>query len=213
MRLIALALTLLAPMAHADTYRLSLGGDPIGTLNHTGGSLRSDVNNSPLGVADGIFEASAKRVQTANGQVVTQYLGKSYNKGRTVSVLMNNGQALETTVSPRSEATELSDIAAVPSGVTHPVAAFSHLVSARGCPGAVQFYDGRRVIMISPEGSSQSGNTQTCTMRYRVTAGPGHMSPLFISRASMTLTYEGGSFTQMKVNSGPLSLYITRDAP
>lgn len=210
MRLFVFLLITLASAAQAQTFNLSLGGDPIGTLSYSASAVRSDVNNSPLGVADGVFEGTANRVQTADGQVVTQYLGKSFNKGRTISVLMQGGRALETTVSPASEATALSDAAVVPAGITHPIGALGHLVGASGCPGAVQFYDGRRVILISPESATQSGSTQTCNMRYRVTAGPGHMSPLFISRASMTLTYEAGRFQQMQVKSGPFSLFISR---
>lgn len=213
MRLATLAFLLAASTAQADTFSLSLGGDPIGTLTTTRETLRSDVNNSPLGVADGVFDASARQVRTAAGDVVLQYLGKSVKKGRTISVLFDAGRALETTVSPTSEETELSDPAAVPAGVTNPVDAMQQIVNARGCPGTITFYDGRRVIAVTPAGSTQTDGTLTCDMSYRVTAGPGHLSPLYISRASLTATYATGgsqSLQDISISSGLFSLYMTR---
>ncbi len=212
--ILAVLIGLAAPAVQADTFSLSLGNGPIGTLNVTADAVRSSVTDSPLGLANGRFEATAKRVRTASGDVVTQYLSQAPSKGRTISVLLKDARALETVVSPAKDATDLSVASAVPAGVTHPVGALNRIVNASGgCPGPIQFYDGRRVITISPDGAAQDGETLTCDMRYRVTAGPGHLSPLFISGARMSVTYTTAGGQQMAgltLSSGPFTLYVTR---
>ena len=207
---LAFVLALLASTASAETFNLSLGGSSIGSMTFDGSTLRSSVTDSPMGVANGAFLASSRRVQQADGSVVTQYLSEAPRKNRTISVLHDGGRAVDTTVSPSSDATALSDPAAVPAGVIDPVQALARMTSASSCPSGMSFYDGRRVITLSPSGASQDGTTQTCNMDYRVTAGPGHMSPLFIKKARMELTYTAGRLSQISIGSGPFTLYVTR---
>lgn len=202
-----------AATASAQTFQLSLGGGSIGTMTVTTDGITANVTDSPLGLANGAFVASAKRVQTADGQVVTQYLSDTPRKGRKISVLSDGGQVIETVVSPADDRTALSDPAAVPSGVSTPVAVLNGLINARGCPGTMRFYDGRRVITVAPTGSTQSGTMLSCDMSYRVTSGPGHLSPLFIKNATMEVTYDtasGQSLTEIQIGNGPFTLYVTR---
>ncbi len=206
-------LTSFASMASAQTFQLSLGGDTIGTLTVTGDSIRSNITDSPLGVANGSFTASAKRVQTADGQVVTQYLADIPRKGRKISVLSDGGRVIETVVSPAEDRTDLSDPAAVPAGVSTPVAVLNALINASGCPGTMRFYEGRRVITLSATGATQTGTMLSCDMSYRVTGGPGHLSPLYIKNATMEVTYDtssGQRMTELQIGSGPFTLYVTR---
>ncbi|MEY1554249.1 hypothetical protein AB3Y40_01320 [Yoonia sp. R2331] len=205
--------TSFATLASAQTFQLSLGSGTIGTMTVTGDSIRANVTDSPLGLANGAFTATAKRVQMTDGRVVTQYLSDTPRKGRKISVLSDKGQVIETTVSPSDDRTDLSDPAAVPGAVSTPVAVLNGMINATGCPGAMRFYDGRRVITLSPTGSTQTGAMLSCDMSYRVTAGPGHLSPLYIKNATMEVTYDtaaGQSLTEIQIGNGPFTLYVTR---
>lgn len=199
-----------ATPALSDSYELSLGGNVIGTLDATDASISSNVTDSPLGVGNGTFDASSKAVRLADDTVVTQYLSEAPRKNRTISVLHDAGQVIETVVNPVGDATALSVANSVPAGVTDPVSGLAHLLRDRAtCPEPVSFYDGRRVITVSPTDQSAEDATLTCRMAYRVTAGPGHFSPLFISNAKMNLRYEGGALTMMTVGAGPFTLTVT----
>ena len=209
--ILALAFILLATTAHADTYRLMLGGDQIGTLTYSTGSVSARVTDSPLGVGNGTFEATSRPVRLDSGEVVTQYLSNSPAKGRTISVLHDKGVVRDVTVSPSSDATDLSVPAAVPQGMGDPLTTIGALLADRtSCPGTQRFYEGRRAITISPTGSTTEGDTLTCTLSYRVTAGPGHFSPLFIRNASMSVRYTGGKWTDLSLSSGPFTLTVVR---
>ena len=197
----------------AETYQLSFGGGTIGSLTFDGNSISSDVSSAPMGVGNGRFKATVANVRRTNGDQVVQYLSDAPAKGRRISVLFKDSAVVETTVSPTSDATDLSDISNVPAGVVTPVAAFGKLAQASGCPSAFRFYDGRRAIQIQPNGQSQDDAALTCNMTYRVTHGPGHLSPLYIKNASMSATYDvsaGQRLTSLSISSGPFTLYVTR---
>jgi hypothetical protein len=205
-----LATALLASPALSESYDLSLGGNVIGTLDATDAGINSNVTNSPLGVGNGTFDATSRRVRLADGTVVTQYLSDAPRKNRTISVLHDAGRVIETVVNPVGDATALSVADTVPAGVTDPVAGLAHLLRDRAtCPEPVSFYDGRRVITVSPTDQSTEQATLTCRMSYRVTAGPGHFSPLFISNAKMNLLYQGGALTTLTIGAGPFTLTVT----
>lgn len=211
MRLAAiLATALLATPALSESYELSLGGNVIGTLDATAAGISSNVTNSPLGVGNGAFDATSQRVRMDDGRVVTQYLSDAPRKNRRISVLHDAGRVIETVVTPASDATPLSVADTVPQGVTDPVAGVAHLFRDRtDCPSAISFYDGRRVITVSPTEQSIEEAVLTCRMAYRVTAGPGHFSPLFISNAKMNLRYESGALTALTIGAGPFTLTVT----
>ena len=210
MRFFAIALCLIAGSAHADTFRLYLGGSEVGQMTIDSTTLRVNVTDSPMGVANGTFSASSKDVQMADGRVVRQYLSDTPRKGRTISVLHANGQVIETTVSPSGDATDMSVASAVPSGVMDTIAALNRITRGNSCPGTMNIYEGRRVIRLSLSGSANDGATQTCDIAYRVTAGPGHLSPLYIRNAQMQLTYTSGQLAQIVIGSGPFSLTVQR---
>lgn len=209
--LIAAGLCLVGLTATAETYRLKLGSDQIGTFTYTPESLTSTITDSPLGVGNGQFMATSRAVQLENGDVVTQFLSDAPAKGRKISVLHRGGVVRETTVSPAADATDLSVAAAVPTGVVDPIAALGHLLADRSsCPGTIKFYEGRRVITVAPAGSTQTDDMLSCDMTYRVTAGPGHFSPLYIKRAQIALTYQAGHWQSLAASTGPFSLTVTR---
>ena len=210
--LTALIMMLAAPIS-AQTYQLSFGGGSIGTLSYSPSRVASNVTSAPMGVGNGQFEATVQNVTRANGDAVVQYLSKSPAKGRTISVLYKDGSVVETVVTPTGDQTALSDISAVPAGVTTPIVALGHLINATGCPSDLTFYEGRRAVKITATGRSQNGTILVCDMSYRVTHGPGHLSPLFIKNAKLSATYDTSSaqqLTQMSISSGPFTLYVTR---
>lgn len=61
--------------------------------------LIADLNNTPLSITDGAFTANAKEVRTAEGVIVTQYLSQSDK--RKISVLVDAGEVLDTTIAPK----------------------------------------------------------------------------------------------------------------
>lgn len=198
--------------AATETFSVLLGGRQIGSLNYAesgqGAELSTVLDHTPLGVADGTFEASSQPVQAPSGEVVRQYIGA--NDERTISVLLDEGTVTETTIDPKSERTKLSDPARVPAGVVDPAMAFGRFLHAGGCPAPFSMYDGRRVISIATTSSEPIEGGVRCSLDYAVTAGPGHLSPLGISSLAMTLTYSGGTLREVTGRTGPFTLRFAR---
>lgn len=201
--------------AAAETYSVSLGGKTLGQLSYVGAgkkvTLSSTLDNTPLGVFNGTF------VGTSTGSVTSSTFtgdSKSSRKQRVVEVKIAKGRAIETTITPVDELTELSDITLVPAGIMDPVRAMGQLFHAKGCPEAVQMYDGRRVVTMRSDAGTQTGDTLICAVSYKVTAGPGHLSPLGISSAKMALIYgvsKGQQVLQnLKISSGIFSVSLDR---
>lgn len=197
----ALAALLLAGSASAETRDLKiwLSGRLLGTASsgvsgtgagasYTVGSL---LDNTPLGVGDGLFEASSRLARTETGAVVRQYLSRSAagNDIRTISVLLDGGTAIGTVISPESERTDLSDPGKVPEGVLDNAAAFARLVYGKDCPAPFRIYDGRRVVQVQTRTSERGAATLTCSVAYRVIAGPGHLSPFNFRSIDLSLHY------------------------
>lgn len=201
--------------AAAETYSVSLGGKTLGQLSYVGAgkkvTLSSTLDHTPLGVFNGTF------VGTSTGSVTSSTFtgdSKSSRKQRVVEVKIAKGRAIQTTITPVDELTELSDITLVPAGIMDPVRAMGQLFHAKGCPEAVQMYDGRRVVTMRSDAGTQTGDTLICAVSYKVTAGPGHLSPLGISSAKMALSYdvsEGQQVLQnLKISSGIFSVSLDR---
>lgn len=214
--LCAAALMALAATAPAaETFAIALGSSPLGQLSYdeagTTKTLRSSLQNTPLGVFDGSFLGTAS---AQAGGVKFVGVSESSRKSRSVSTLIKNGRAVETVVTPLEELTDLSDPVKAPAGVVDPVTAIGQLVQARGCPGTLRIYDGRRAIALVPAGQTTEGTNLICDVDYRVTHGPGHLSPLRVSNAHMQLTYDisggGQSIAQIRLGSGLFKLYLNR---
>lgn len=201
--------------ADAQTFNVSLGGKTLGVMqvqqSGNAASLRSTLNNTPMGVFNGAFTGTSTG-SSANSIFVGD--SASSRKRRVVTVEIAGGRAVRTDITPAEEMTTLSDTNLVPEGITDPVRAIGALVDARGCPGAMQMYDGRRVVRFSPTGETTTDDTLTCNMGYRVTDGPGHLSPLGIKSAKLQLTYVTTNTTQslqqIKVSSGIFQLSLDR---
>jgi hypothetical protein len=190
---------------------MTLGGTVLGQLDYSqSGSeshLRSTLDNTPLGVFNGTYSG------TSSGGTFSSD-SRSSRKSRQITFESVDGRVTTTTVTPPDERTDLSDPARVPEGVLDPVRAIGHLMRATGCPASVRFYDGRRVITLTPEAGTQDGGTLVCPVAYRVTDGPGHLSPLKIARASMELRYatggSGQSLQQIRVSAGVFTVTLDR---
>lgn len=216
MKPIAIMCTLLFALpASAETFNVSLANTSLGQLEYSEAgrksTLRSTLDNTPLGVFNGTFTGSS-----AGSAASSRFVGESRSsrKQRVVTVDITKGRATGTAITPADEITELSGIARVPAGVMDPVRAMGQLFRAKGCPAPIQMYDGRRVVTMRSDAGKQTGNTLTCTVSYKVIAGPGHLSPLGISSARMQLEYitTGGrqSLAQMRISSGIFRLNLVR---
>lgn len=199
MRWLSLCLLMIAPPALAESWQVVLGGRVLGDLEYStsGGRkfLSSRLDNTPLGVFDGTFEARSGLATTEEGTVVTQYLseGKSTRKHRAISVLLLNGRVQDILIRPESEETALSVPSAVPVPVQDPVEAFAVISASRDCPAPLRFHDGRRVVGIATQARRVIGGKLHCEMIYRVTDGPGHLSPLRFTSLDMVLIYAGAA--------------------
>lgn len=206
---------LCATAAQADTFSVQLGGKTLGTIEYdTAGStarLRSTLDSTPLGVFDGTF-AGTSTGSTASSRFTAE--SRSTRKARIVTVDIRAGRAVAVEITPTDELTALSDIAAVPAGVRDPVRAMGALFRAQGCPAAMRMYDGRRAVTIAPDGQSREGDDLICDLRYRVTDGPGHLSPLGISSAKLQLRFDTSGGQQrletLTVASGVFRLTLLR---
>ena len=200
--LAALALLAAVP-AQAESYAILLGSRQIGTLQTSGSSLVSTLNNTPLGVADGTFEAGVSAVRLADGGSAQQFVGRNRgSKTRDISVIRQDGRVADVTVVPADDATDLSAPAAVPAGVLFPPEAMARLEAAGGCPAPMAMYDGRRVVSIATLSSAQVNGETVCEMSYRVSAGKGHLSPFNFKSLAMELAYSGGALARITVSAG-----------
>lgn len=217
--MLSIALMLSATTAQAETFSVSLGKVTLGQLAYSdssgGTTLKARLNNTPLGVFDGTFNGTAKPATVANGGATMHYTGisKSSRKSRTVEVGFAKGRAVDTKVTPASEATPLSDPAKAPKNITDPARAIGMLINSTGCPARINIYDARRAIALIPTGAEAKNGKLICNVAYKVTAGPGHLSPLKIANAKMQITYDtakGQSLRQITLGSGPFNLVLER---
>ncbi len=182
------ALFWLAAPAHAQNFDVVLGNKTLGQMTFDPrGSLRSTLDNTPLGVFNGTFQSTLQT--SANGTETFTGVSQSSRKSRKVVVEFTQGRTTGINITPDKERTALSDITRVPAGVIDPVTAVGKLIHAKGCPAPLHIYEGRRVIALLPQAAQQNGTQLVCPVSYNVIAGPGHLSPLRISSAKMTLTY------------------------
>ena len=206
------ALTLLAGSAVAEqqNFAMMLGNRQLGTLAFNGSGsdvhLVSRLDNTPLGVADGTFEA----VTRSKGETV-EYLGSNRgSKTRDIVLTREGTKVTAVTVTPTDEMTNLSDVASVPDGTLTTAEIFGVLANGTTCPNPLTMYDGRRVVQMATTAMNKSAETVTCNMSYRVTAGKGHLSPFNFKSLSMTAVYRSGALAQITVSAGGFDLNLVR---
>lgn len=211
-RLVACVLGLLAGPATAEpmTFALMLGERQIGTLVFDASiretQLRSTLDNTPLGVADGTFDAVTR---TTGAQ--TAYLGRNRGgKTRDIAVSWQGDSVTDVTVTPQGEGTDLSDPAKVPRGALSPSAVFAALAQGRNCPSPMAMYDGRRVIQIGTTTATEVGTSVTCEMAYRVILGPGHLSPFRFRSVDMQAVYTSGALREITLGAGGFRVRVLR---
>lgn len=213
MRIVALAMATLmlsVGVAGAQTFQAALGDRAIGTvtLDRQGAtlSLASRFTNTPLGVGNGSFTAKS----SDEGGGMRRYASEASRKNRSIEVLLEGGRAMQVGITPPNEATALSDPAAVPADVIDPVQAFARIVDAGDCPAPLRFYDGRRVVEVATAGIGGDTARQICDMRYRVVAGPGHLSPFRFTTLNLQLIYADGALAELTVGAGPFAMRLSR---
>lgn len=216
MRALLLALLLVPAAAGAEEFRVLLGERELGRLSFEAGEtsrLSARFEGTPLGVADGSFEAASGPARAESGAVVTQYLSRSAftRSSRAVSILLDGGAVQAVDVQPEAERTELSDAAAVPAGVVDLVAGFGRLLGAGGCPEPFSLYDGRRVARIATQSSEATEGGTLCRASYRVVAGPGMLSPLGLRSLDLDLLYGAdGALAWMEAGAAGFTLRVAR---
>ncbi len=178
----------------ALTWRITLAGLTLGTLRYearaTGPALGSVVSQTPLGVFDGSFSATAEH--RADGSIAYASASRTTRKTRDISFVIDPaGRVQGVQISPPDQRTPLSAAARVPRGVIDPASAFVRLVSPPGgdCPEGFALYDGRRVVQVSLTGRHRRAGRLVCRMRYGITAGPGHLSPLMLEEFRLEVEY------------------------
>lgn len=191
--------------AVAETFDVRLAGRVIGQLETAPDRLESALDNTPLGAADGWFRASRA--------------GQDYSAlnsdGRAIDVRFADGQVVAATVTPLSEATELTNPAAVPADVVDPVTGLNRVITASDCPSTFRMYDGRRAILIEPTERAIEAGELVCRMNYTVTDGPGHVSPFRLTNLRMEARYaldgsEAGPIDTLRISAGPFAVLLVR---
>jgi hypothetical protein len=210
--------------AETSTFQVILAGSTLGSLTYETdagdgnrpAALRTNLDNTPLGVFDGTWDGTSQPVRTEAGDVVLQFLATtaSSRKNRVISILHKDGQALATEVNPADDATDLSRADQVPTGVLDPVEGFGRIAEGAGCPEPFRIYDGRRVVELTTTGSEQAGNVLTCEVDYEVIAGPGHLSPFRFNSFALDLTYDLSSgravLAEADVSAGVFTVRLVR---
>lgn len=197
-------------MADQKTFKTMLGNRQLGTLtfmvNGDITKLLSTLDNTPLGVADGSFEAVT---EMAGGQV--NYRGESQgSRTRTIEITRNANAVTAVKVSPESEKTGLSIIANVPSGVISPTEAFARMLTQGTCPSPMVVYDGRRVVQIGTTAMTEDAGWVECDLSYSVLLGPGHLSPFRFRSIDMSMTYAAGELARITVSAGGFGVTLIR---
>ena len=211
--LVAAAVLALLPgpaPAEMQTYSMTLGARQIGTLvfESAGRNARllSRMDNTPLGVADGSFEA----VTRAQGSQVV-YFGKSRgSKVRDISVTWQAQMVTAVAVTPTREETVMTNAEKVPVGVISPTEGFAVLATGNSCPQPMMVYDGRRVVLMATTSAAQDGDLVTCEMSYRVIMGPGHLSPFRFKSFGMQVVYASGALERITMSAGGFDVNLIR---
>ncbi len=202
----------------ALTWRVTLAGLTLGTLRYearaTGPALGSVVSQTPLGVFEGSFSAAAER--RADGSIAYVSASRTTRRTRDISFVIDPaGRVRDVQVTPPDQRTPLSAAVRVPRGVIDPASAFARLVSPPGgdCPEGFALYDGRRVVRVSLTGQRRRAGRLVCRMRYGITAGPGHLSPLMLEEFRLEVEYApapdaGLILDRLKLRAGLFTLRL-----
>ncbi|PZX15025.1 hypothetical protein LX81_02613 [Palleronia aestuarii] len=186
---LAMALAALGTAADAASaeFDVTLAGLTLGRISIEAASadvtLRSTLDNTPLGVGDGQF------VATSTGGKYYRGVETSPGETRAIEIEYDGPRVARVAVSPESEATDASDPAAVPPGTSDPARGFARIALARDCVDPYRIYDGRRVVTISPTTRTLTADGLVCEYAYTVTVGPGHLSPLRFRRVAVSAIY------------------------
>ena len=207
----ALTVLLAGPaVAQSQTYALMLGNRQLGTLGVEGSGsnirLLSRLDNTPLGVADGTFEATAQ----GNGETVSYTSQNRGSKTRDIAMTRQGGTVVSVSITPADDMTDVSLPAQVPAGTLTPAEVFGVLANGMTCPNPMAMYDGRRVVQLATTAMDTAGDTVTCTLSYRVLAGKGHLSPFNFKSLSMTAIYRSGALAQVTVSAGGFDVNLVR---
>ncbi len=211
--LIAAALAVVSAgsaMAERQSYAIMLGDRQLGTLVFesvgSGSALLSTMDNTPLGVANGTFEA---QTQTRGGTV--DYRAKSRgSKTRDVAVVREARIVTAVTVTPSRESTGMTQADKVPAGVISPTEVFAALADSDTCPMPMAMYDGRRVVQMVTVTTTRTSATETCEMSYRVVMGPGHLSPFHFKSLGMSVVYDARRLVRITMRGGGFDMNLVR---
>ncbi len=174
--------------AQSARFDVVLAGRTLGDIavTQTGADaeLRSVMDNTPLGVGDGRFDA------TLTGGQSYRSVGASADETRRIDFDYAGDRVAEVRIAPEDEATDASDPGRVPAGVLDPARGFARIAFARDCVAPFRIYDGRRVVEVALADRTLGAEMLECDYAYRVVDGPGHLSPFRFREIAMTARYE-----------------------
>lgn len=197
-------------IAENQIYMMMLGNRQLGSLvfdgNGSNASLLSKMDNTPLGVANGTFEA----VTRAKDGDVASVLKSRGRKTRDISIIREVNTVTTVTVTPKEEMTEMTDASKVPVGVISPAEVFAVLANGGTCPPPMVMYDGRRVVQMSTIAMKPGGASLTCDMSYSVVMGPGHLSPFRFKSFGMQIVYTARKLDTVTMTAGGFNVNLIR---
>lgn len=197
-------------IAENQTFTIMLGNRQLGSLvfdgNGSNASLLSKMDNTPLGVANGTFNA----VTRAKDGDVASVLKSRGKKTRDISILREVNTVTTVTVTPKEEMTEMTDASKVPIGVISPPEVFAVLANGGTCPPPMVMYDGRRVVQMSTIAMKPSGASLICDMSYNVVMGPGHLSPFRFKSFKMQIVYTARKLDTVTITAGGFNVNLIR---
>jgi len=160
--------------------------------NGTHSALAAHLNNTPLGVFDGVFKGVRHPSIGPDGGPANEYRVKNVSPKRTrvVSVLFQNKRVVQSSVTPPYQNAMVLDLDNAPLFATDMIDAFGTVAAQTRCPSTLRIYDGRRLIRVSTKNSQLQDKRLTCVMTYKVIKGPGHLHPFDFRSVGVSLTYE-----------------------
>lgn len=210
-RVLPIAVFLLAGaavQAAEATFDITLAGATLGRISVAGtdrtARLATVMDNTPMGVGDGRFDATYRAGEYRS-------LGQSPGDRRRIEIDFDEAQVASVRIDPVSEATDASQPSVIPAGVLDPARGFARIALAPDCVGGFRLYDGRRVVRVTPAGRAADGGTVTCRYDYRVTGGPGHLSPFRFRSVTVVATYGATRGVQdIALAAGPFTVRLVK---
>ncbi|MBT3140482.1 hypothetical protein DS909_00990 [Phaeobacter gallaeciensis] len=215
-----------AVMAETQLFDVHMMGRTLGQVTYSRtqkdhglhSTLTARLNNTPMGVFDGVFIGVRQPSTGPDGRQAYEYRVSNVSPKRTrkVSVLFRNERVVQTRVTPPYKNAMALDLENAPLIATDMIDAFGAVSAQTQCPGSLRIYDGRRLIRVSPKSSIVQSKQLTCLMTYKVIKGPGHLHPFNFRSVGVSLTYKTdalgrNALDQIDLNAGVFNISLLQN--